>query len=232
MQQRTIKRDSLDLDLALPVEDRQGEDFPSPWWSFVQRALGLSACVTLFPVFAIIGLLVRLTSAGPILFVQERPGHRGCPFRLVKFRTMKVGTETVTALGTAQADPAITTVGRLLRASKLDELPQLWSVVRGEMELVGPRPIPFALHEELARHIPGFNRRYAVKPGLTNVSQVAVLDNRLGGQLVADWAVRFEGELHYIENKSFSYDLIVIAMTLGFVAKKISRERDKAHAES
>ena len=230
MQEQTAKRP--DVDLSLPVGSDCDSHRSAAIWSFLQRVIGLSTCVVLFPVFVLIGVMVKLTSAGPILFVQERPGYRGRPFRMMKFRTMNVGTETATALGTAQDDPAITAVGRLLRSSKLDELPQLWNVVRGEMELVGPRPIPIALDEELAGQIPEFELRYSVKPGLTNVSQVAVLDNRLGRQLVADWAVRFEGELHYIENKSFSYDLIVIAMTLGFVAKKISRERDKAHAES
>jgi putative colanic acid biosynthesis UDP-glucose lipid carrier transferase len=219
-------------DLSLPVDTAQSPEPRSAYWPFVQRALGLFACIALFPVLATIGLMVRLTSAGPILFCQERPGYRGRPFRLMKFRTMKVGTETATSLGTVQSDPAIAPAGRFLRGSKLDELPQLWNIVRGEMEFVGPRPIPWALHEELAHQIPNFDRRYAVKPGLTNVSQVAVLDNRIGEQLVADWTLRFEGELHYIENKSFAYDLIVIAMTLGFVAKKISREQEEVPARS
>ena len=151
---------------------------------------------------------------------------------MVKFRTLEVGSDVANALGTAQGDPAITSIGGLLRDSKLDELPQLWNVVCGDMELVGPRPIPLALHEELATHIPGFDRRYLVKPGLTNVSQVAILDNQLGEQLIADWSLRFEGELHYIENKSFFYDVIVVAMTFGFVAKKVTRDHVPATEKS
>jgi lipopolysaccharide/colanic/teichoic acid biosynthesis glycosyltransferase len=95
-------------------------------------------------------------------------------------------------------------------------------VVRGDMELVGPRPLPIELHEALRANIPGFDLRYEVKPGLTNVSQVAVLDNKLGPRLVEDWKIRFEGELHYIKNKSFTYDVIVLVMTLLFVLRKLA----------
>jgi lipopolysaccharide/colanic/teichoic acid biosynthesis glycosyltransferase len=220
------------VDLSLPLCLDNDRVRISPVWAFAQRVLALTAGIFFLPVCILIGLAIKLTSTGPILFTQERPGHRGRLFRMVKFRTLEVGADVTNALGTAKGDPAITVIGGLLRNSKLDELPQLWNVVRGEMELVGPRPIPLALHEELAKNIPGFDRRYAVRPGLTNVSQVAVLDNKLGEQLIADWSVRFEGELHYIENKSFFYDLIVVAMTFGFVAKKVSRDRVPASAKS
>jgi lipopolysaccharide/colanic/teichoic acid biosynthesis glycosyltransferase len=165
---------------------------------------------------------VRATSPGPFLFSQQRPGRGGKPFRMLKVRTMRVGSEAPTALGTARSDSRITRVGRWLRDLKLDELPQLWNVVRGDMELVGPRPLPTALDQELRKHVPGFERRYDVHPGLTNVSQVAVLDNKLGDRLVDDWKLRFEGELHYIEHKSFAYDVVVLAMTALFVVRKLA----------
>lgn len=220
------------LDLSLPIRsDRRRVSTPRVWLLF-QRCLGFLACIALLPVFCVVGVLIKLASPGPVFFVQVRPGYRGRLFRMVKFRTMEVGSESATALGTASGDPAVTPIGNFLRSTKLDELPQLWNLARGEMEIVGPRPVPLALHEVLARHISGFDRRYDVKPGLTNVSQVAVLDNRLGEQLIADWSVRFDGELHYIENKSFFYDLIVIAMTFGFVAKKVSGDHSTASAKS
>ena len=102
-------------------------------------------------------------------------------------------------------------------------LPLLLNVVRGEMELVGPRPIAPGLNRMLCEAIPGFNHRYLVKPGLTNVSQVSVLENALGDKAIDDWKLRFEGEEHYIRNKSVSYDLILIALTTVFVLRKAVR---------
>jgi lipopolysaccharide/colanic/teichoic acid biosynthesis glycosyltransferase len=211
------KNGSLALPIRIDLKVR-----PTPVaWALTQRLIGLIACVCLAPALAIMYALVKLTSRGPFLFVQTRPGYRGEPFALRKVRTMTVGAEHDTALGTSRTSARITAVGRVLRDLKLDELPQLWNIACGEMELVGPRPLPLALDEELRRHIRGFELRYRVKPGLTNVSQVAVLDNKLGDELLADWKRRFEGEIHYIKNKSFTYDVVVLAMTVLFVARKL-----------
>jgi len=211
-----------DAHLALPLKVDISVRPTSPVWSLVQRALALAACIVCSPLLLVMVVLVKTTSRGPFLFAQERPGYKGERFRLLKVRTMEPGSETRTALGTSISDPQITSIGRVLRDLKLDELPQLWNVVRGEMELVGPRPLPIDLHEELRANIPGFELRYEVKPGLTNVSQVAVLDNKLGPRLVEDWKVRFEGELHYIKNKSFTYDVVVLGMTTLFVLRKLA----------
>jgi len=208
--------------LALPLQFDIAVRSTSPLWSLAQRVLALAACVICSPLLLVMLVLVKATSRGPFLFEQERPGYRGQRFRLLKIRTMEPGSETPTALGTSISDPRITKVGRVLRDLKLDELPQLWNVVRGDMELVGPRPLPIELHEELCANIPAFELRYEVKPGLTNVSQVAVLDNKLGPQLVDDWKIRFEGELHYLKNKSFTYDLVVLVMTVLFVLRKLA----------
>jgi lipopolysaccharide/colanic/teichoic acid biosynthesis glycosyltransferase len=207
--------------LALPIRIQITVP-PTAWpWAFAQRLIGLAGCLALLPIFVLMYLVVRATSRGPFLFAQLRPGHLGKPFRAYKVRTMSVGAEQKTTLGTSRRDKQITRIGRLLRELKLDELPQLWNIARGEMELVGPRPLPLALDEELRKHISNFDLRYRVKPGLTNVSQVVVLDNKLGDRLVEDWKLRFEGELHYIKNKSFAYDLVVLAMTLMFVLRKL-----------
>jgi lipopolysaccharide/colanic/teichoic acid biosynthesis glycosyltransferase len=216
------------LDLALPVRI-DAKIRPTPWlWATTQRGIALLLCVLLLPAAALLLIGVKLSSRGPFLFAQPRPGYRGMPFTVYKIRTMAVGVEDETALGTARGDPSITYVGSLLRELKLDELPQLWNVVRGDMELVGPRPIPIALDQELRAKIEYFELRYAVKPGLTNVSQVAVLDNKLEDRLVEDWRLRFEGELHYIKNKSFVYDVVVLLMTAGYVARKIFASRSSS----
>ena len=141
----------------------------------------------------------------------------------LKFRTMYQHSESKTRLGVSAGDPRITRVGRILRATKLDELPQLWNIVRGDMRFVGPRPIPLALHEELSRHIPGFEQRYAVHPGLTSLAQVCIADNGLDEHLVRDWSQRFEAERRYIRNRCLLYDLIVIALTGLYVARKVVR---------
>ncbi len=208
--------------LALPLQVEIAVRRTSRAWAIAQRLVALLGCIVLSPLILVMLVLVKASSRGPFLFSQERPGYRGAPFRLLKVRTMEPGSETRTALGTSISDPQITPIGRVLRDLKLDELPQLWNVVRGDMELVGPRPLPNDLHHELRANIPGFDLRYEVRPGLTNVSQVAVLDNKLGPRLVEDWRIRFEGELHYIKNKSFTYDAVVLTMTALFVLRKFA----------
>jgi lipopolysaccharide/colanic/teichoic acid biosynthesis glycosyltransferase len=216
--------------LALPIRiDAKIRRTAWPW-AIVQRLFGVAACIVLLPVAIVVFVAVKSTSRGPFLFAQLRPGLGGKPFVVYKVRTMLVGAERETALGTSQGNPAITAVGRWLRALKLDELPQLWNIARGEMELVGPRPIPVALDAELRKHIASFALRYAVKPGLTSVSQVAVLDNKLEGRLVEDWGLRYEGELHYIKNKSFAYDVVALAMTALYVLRKLRKLRKLAPA--
>src|SRR5262245_48891895 len=167
-------------------------------------------------------LPVRLSARAPFFFKQKRPGFMGREFTIWKITTMRRGSDKVAKYekGVTIDDPNVTRIGRFLRDTKIDELPQLLNIVRGEMEFVGPRPIAPGLNQMLCREIPGFNYRYLVKPGLTNVSQVSVLENAVGDQTLADWKLRFEGEEHYIRNKSVSYDLILIALTVVFVTRK------------
>jgi putative colanic acid biosynthesis UDP-glucose lipid carrier transferase len=196
-------------------------------WEVAQRALALAALVVLAPVFALLYVLVRGTSPGPFLFQQERRGRGGVPITVLKVRTLRVNSEAATALGVRQTNTAITSVGRVLRELKLDELPQLWNVVRGDMALVGPRPIPMPLDDELTEKIPGFERRREVKPGLTNLGQVTVVDNGVGDDLLRDWRQRFEAELHYLEHRSLAYDLVLIGLTVLFIVRRLARSVDR-----
>ncbi len=191
-------------------------------WALAQRLTALVLLCLALPVMLVFVVPVCLSSRGSFLYKQKRPGFLGREFAIYKMRTMRVGADKNRAYekGVALHDPNVTRIGRFLRDTKIDELPQLWNVLRGEMEFVGPRPIAPGLHEMLAKHIPGFNLRYLVKPGLTNISQVSVLENALGDKTIEDWKLRFEGEEHYIRNKSVSYDLILIAMTTLFVLRK------------
>ncbi|MEQ1895054.1 MAG: sugar transferase [Planctomycetota bacterium] len=194
-------------------------------WALAQRAIALVMLVCALPLFLVLWLPVCLSARAPFFFRQRRPGFMGREFTIWKITTMRKGSDKVAKYekGVTLDDPNVTWIGRLLRDTKVDELPQLLNVVRGEMELVGPRPIAPGLNALLVREIPGFNHRYLVKPGLTNVSQVSVLENALDDKTVADWKRRFEGEEHYIKNKSVSYDLILIALTGVFMLRKLWR---------
>jgi lipopolysaccharide/colanic/teichoic acid biosynthesis glycosyltransferase len=139
----------------------------------VDAAVAATLLVLLAPVLALVALAVRLTSRGPILFVQERVGRDGVPFRLLKFRTMVAGAPARGPAVTATGDARITPLGRLLRRSKADELPQLVNVLRGDMSLVGPRPeVPcyVAGYTETQRQLLG------VRPGITDPASLAFVD--------------------------------------------------------
>ena len=138
---------------------------------------------------------------------------------------MTVGSDQnlANAFAVTANNPQVTRIGKVLRDLKIDELPQLWNIVRGEMRLIGPRPIAQALHQRLCEEIPGFARRLDVKPGLTNLGQVCIYDNAEGEQLIQDWTRRLEADLHYIRHQSFWYDIVMLVMTALFVARKLVR---------
>lgn len=191
-------------------------------WALTQRSAALVLLILSLPVLIVLYVPVRVSSRSTFLFRQRRPGFMGKSFEITKITSMRAGSERVPHYekGVRLDDPNVTRIGRFLRDTKLDEIPQLWNVVKGDMEFVGPRPIAYGLHDMLSREIPGFANRYLVKPGLTSIGQVSVLENAIGQDTVEDWKLRFEGEEHYIRHKSVSYDLILIAMTVYFVLRK------------
>ena len=162
---------------------------------------GLGLVVAAIPM-AVIALAIRVRMGSPVLFRQERPGLGGRPFTLAKFRTMRSG---------AGDDAArLTRLGRFLRATSLDELPELWNVLVGDMSLVGPRPL---LMEYLPRYSERQARRHEVRPGLTGLAQVE------GRNLVA-WEERFELDVRYVETRSMVLDLRIIGRTIGAVLRR------------
>lgn len=189
-------------------------------WYALQRVTALLALAVAGPLLLALAMLVRATSPGPAIFRQPRPGHGGRTFTALKFRSMRPGSERSTRNGVAAGDPSITAIGRVLRSTKLDELPQLWNVVRGDMVLVGPRPIPMALDETLRGEIPGFSGRYRVRPGLTSLAQVCVHDNLVEERLIEDWSRRWTAERHYIARRSVRYDVLVLVMTVLYVFRR------------
>ncbi|HLN64702.1 MAG TPA: sugar transferase [Symbiobacteriaceae bacterium] len=162
----------------------------------------------LLPVLLLLALLVRASSPGPVLYVQERVGRRGRPFRMIKFRTMTVGSDAVTTR-LHRDDPRITPVGRWLRRFSLDELPQLFNVLAGEMSLVGPRPAPTRVVERMS---PAQRRRLAVRPGLTGWAQVQ-------GRNTLPWADRIVLDLWYVDHWSLWLDLQILYRTVAVVLR-------------
>ena len=176
----------------------------------------LLAAVLLFlslPVLLLLLLAVRLTSPGPAIFRQTRVGKDGIQFTLVKLRTMTVARGSVTATAGAWAtdeDHRITTLGRVLRRYRLDELPQLWNVIRGELALIGPRPEQVPIVERLEREIPFYASRHAVRPGLTGWAQVNL---GYSGSLEGTRA-KLQRDLYYVKHRGLRLDLLILWLTL------------------
>jgi len=194
-------------------------------WYALQRILALVSLILAVPLLLIMCVAVRLDSEGSFFYRQRRPGRGGRLFSALKVRTMTVGADQDPLLARAvtSASPEVTRVGRVLRELKLDEVPQLWNVVCGEMALVGPRPIAIPLYEYLEQVIPGFSERLSVHPGLTSLGQVCIEENASGEAVVSDWSIRFEGERHYLKHRSVGYDLVIIGLTARYCLRKVVR---------
>ena len=160
--------------------------------------------VLLAPLFVVVAIVVRAALGPPVIFRQARPGRGGKPFTLYKFRTM-----VQTGPGVADAE-RLTPIGRALRAASLDELPELWNVIRGDMSLVGPRPL---LVEYLDRYTPEQARRHEVRPGITGWAQVE-------GRNALPWEERFALDVWYVDHRSFALDLKILARTFWAVASR------------
>jgi sugar transferase (PEP-CTERM system associated) len=177
-------------------------------YSFVIACVGL---VISAPVMLLVALAVRLTSAGPILFRQNRVGLNGTPFTIYKFRSMRVDAEAKTgAVWAVKNDPRVTPIGKYLRMLRLDELPQIFNVLRGDMSIVGPRPERPEFVQTLNEVIPFYRQRHSVKPGITGWAQI----NYKYGETIEDAIVKLEYDLYYIKNLSLSHDMYIIFHTM------------------
>ena len=164
--------------------------------------------VVLAPLLALLALLVRATSPGRGIFRQTRIGRHGRPFVLLKLRTMRA--DAAGPAITAGADARITPLGARLRRAKLDELPQLWNVLRGDMSLVGPRPERPEFAERFAKTITGYGLRHAARPGLTGLAQIS-------GEYTSQPDIKLRYDLAYLNNWSFFLDLAILLRTLPVV---------------
>jgi len=199
---------------------------------FLNFSLALVGLVALLPVLLVIALIVRLTSRGPVLYTQVRVGldrrtpvggeqnHRreydlgGQPFTIYKFRTMRVDAEQASgAVWAQQGDPRVTAVGGLLRQYRLDELPQLLNVLKGEMNIVGPRPERPTIFAELREHIAEYPLRQRAKPGITGLAQI----NHHYDRSLDDVRTKVSYDLEYIRRQSLREDLRIMLKTIPVV---------------
>ncbi|MBI2895762.1 MAG: TIGR03013 family PEP-CTERM/XrtA system glycosyltransferase [Deltaproteobacteria bacterium] len=169
------------------------------------------------PIIAITAILVRVTSRGPVFYQQERAGEFGRPFTLVKFRSMRIDAEKGGAVWAKENDDRVTLVGRFIRKSRIDEIPQIWNVLKGEMSLVGPRPERPVFIRELEKEIPFYSQRLHVKPGLTGFAQVRYKY----GATTEDALQKLQYDLYYIKNLSVILDLQIMLDTIKVVLFRI-----------
>ena len=174
---------------------------------FLDLLLVLGSCPIWVPILAFFAILVRASTGAPVLFRQSRPGFQGTAFTVLKFRTMTLASATPSDL--PEDELRLTRMGRLLRQTSIDELPELINVLHGDMSLVGPRPL---LMQYLDRYTPEQARRHEVKPGITGWAQV-------NGRNALTWQEKFEFDVWYVDNVSLWLDLKILGMTVWKVLK-------------
>ncbi len=192
----------------------------TPYSRFAKRAVDIVSALAIgcavIPLIPLTALAVRLSSPGPVLFRQRRVGENGAEFSILKFRTMVANAEQAGAAWAAERDPRVTRVGVFLRATRIDEIPQLWNILRGQMSFVGPRPERPEFVVDLEREIPYYQRRHMVKPGLTGWAQV-----RMGyTDSVAGAQDKLGYELYYLRHQSLFLDFVVFLETIRVVLQR------------
>jgi exopolysaccharide biosynthesis polyprenyl glycosylphosphotransferase len=201
------------LDMAMPLN----QSATYRLYLMLRRALDIGAsllgCVVLALAVPLVWLANRLSSPGPLFYAQERVGEGGRTFRVLKFRSMVVNAERFGAVWASENDPRITPVGQLLRKTRVDELPQFWNILRGDMSLIGPRPERPEFVNQLARDIPFYRACHAIKPGLTGWAQVCY---RYGASM-EDSLIKLQYDLYYVKHVSLLMDLRIVLLTIPVV---------------
>jgi len=212
--QKIVKGEVLIEERAIESLTRMKFQVANSWRIIIKRALDISVSllglIACSPVMALVALAVKLDSRGPILYSQERVGQKGRTFRIYKFRTMRLDAELKSGpVWAVDNDPRVTAVGHFLRVTHLDELPQFFNVLKGEMSLVGPRPERPHFVKELKKHIPNYDMRLYAKPGVTGLAQIRQrYDNS-----IEDVRRKVRYDVLYIKKMCPLLDVKVIALT-------------------
>lgn len=180
--------------------------------------VSFAGIILFLPAWVLIGILVKMTSPGPIFFLQDRPGYQRQIFKVYKFRTMKPGSDQmVKGVEVMKDDDRVTAFGRFLRRSKLDEIPQLINILKGEMSLVGPRPERIASLED---YTPFIEKRLDMRPGLTGLAQVS-------GNIYLDLQERYRMDVYYVRHFSLWMDVKILLRTVGVVIFGEEKYKDR-----
>ena len=195
-------------------------DLMAPWEWTVKRIMDIVVSLVILmlsiPLMLIITVAIKLDSKGPVIYVQKRVGRKGKEFTLFKFRSMIENAEAHTgAVWAEKDDPRITGVGRIIRATRLDELPQFVNVLKGDMSLIGPRPERKVFVDQFIRGIPLYSRRLNVKPGITGWAQV----KHKYDESLDDVKTKLSYDIYYLENMSLKFDLRILLQTIAVIFK-------------
>ena len=203
------------------VNDVSGQRRDTVWYEVSRRALDVIGSLLLLafalPLLLLVAFLIRVDSTGPVLYRQSRVGLHGRIFTMLKFRSMRVDAEVAGPCWATDRDPRMTRIGAFIRATRLDEVPQLLNVLRGEMSLVGPRPERPHFVQQLAAIIPRYNERTHVLPGITGWAQI----NYPYGASVEDARAKLAFDLFYINNRALLLDLRILLRTIPVVLFRI-----------
>jgi len=181
--------------------------------TIVHRVVALVGALVSLPIALATALVIKLESSGPILYKQERVGKNGRPFRVMKFRSMRVDAEKAGPVWASKDDDRTTRVGRIIRKLRIDEIPQFWNILRGEMDFVGPRPERPHFVSQLAEEIPYYEQRHLIAPGLTGWAQIKYPY----GASVEDARQKLQYDLYYIKNQSLVLDAIILFETIKII---------------
>jgi lipopolysaccharide/colanic/teichoic acid biosynthesis glycosyltransferase len=176
----------------------------------MHRGVALVGAILSLPVAVLTAILIKLDSRGPVLYRQERVGKNGQPFTLMKFRSMRTDAEKDGPIWASQTDDRATRVGRIIRKIRVDEIPQFWNILKGEMNFVGPRPERPHFVSQLAEEIPFYEQRHLIQPGLTGWAQIKYPY----GASIEDARQKLQYDLYYIKNQSLLLDAVILFETV------------------
>lgn len=212
--QNNTNQNNFYEEYASTIEVSRSKEKQTGFYSFLKRAIDIAISIILLPIALILififAIIIKIETPGSAFFSQERVGLKGRYFKVIKLRSMGVNAEKNGAKWAIVNDPRITRVGRFIRKTRIDELPQLFNVLKGDMSLVGPRPERPMFTAEFNQYIPGFTNRLAVKPGLTGWAQVN------GGYDISP-KEKLNLDVYYINSKSLKMDLIILVKTIKVV---------------